>query len=163
MKKQHSKVSKIVTSSGEEVTIRPISVKLLEMFDASHNAPEPPMMEAQSLGGPEQVPDNDNPEYQAALAAYNKRSSDEFITMILDLGVDLEMPEDGAWKRQLKRMGVALPDDPDEQRLIYIQTFLMPAFTDDLRDITAAVLRLSGVSEEAIASWTALFRSQVDG
>lgn len=153
--KNHNKVT---TSSGAEIEIKPISAKVLEMFDASHVAPEPPMVEAEAIGGlKEMVADPNDAAYQVELLGYNRKASNDFINMILDLGTDIQLPEDTSWMRQLKRAGIALPDDPDDLRLVYIQTMLMPSYKDDLRDITAAVLRMSGASEEAISSWVELF------
>lgn len=148
----------VVTSAGVEVAVKAISAKLLEMFDASHVQPEPPLMEAEAIGGlKEMVPNPDDPAYQKELREWTQKASEDFVNMILDMGTDISLPEDDSWKRKLKRAGIVLPDDEDELRLAYMQAILMPSFKDDLRDITAAVLRLSGASEEAIASWVELF------
>lgn len=156
---KHSSNGNVVTcSSGVSLGTRPISVKVLEWFDLSHQKPEPPMVEATTIGGEtEMVPNPDDAVYKELLAGFNRKSTDDFLAMILDLGVDFQPPEDTGWVRTLKRAGVSVPDDPDEQRLMYIQTFVMLDFLEDLRSITSAVLRQSGVSEEAIASWTNLF------
>lgn len=163
MSKQHrndpAPSNTVTTSAGAVVAVKPISAKLLEMFDLSHKAPEPPMVAAVAIGGSEElVPNPDDSEYQAALHEYNMRATEDFVNMILDLGTDVSLPSDGAWQKRVSRLGVSLPSDPDELRLVYIQIVLMPNYTSDLRDITAAVLRLSGVNEEAIASWVELFR-----
>lgn len=148
----------VTCSSGVQVRIKPVSVKLLEQFDISHRAPEPPMVEADVIGGGKDlVPNPEDAEYQAVIAAHNRQTGDDFTAMILDMGVELDLPTDDAWKRKLKRIGVCVPEDPDEQRLLWIQTIVMPDFMGDLKQIVAAVLKLSGVNEEAIDSWVALF------
>lgn len=148
----------VVCSSGISVRTKPISVKLLELFDLNHKSPEPPMMDAEAAGGViEQVPNPDDPEYQEILKEWNRNTTSEFISLILDFGTDIELPEDDSWIKMLKRTGVKIPDDPDEKRLLYIQTFVMHNFMEDLRIIASAAMRQSGVSEEAVASWVALF------
>lgn len=148
----------VTCSSGIILGTRPISVKVLELFDMNHRGPEPPMIEATTVGGViEMVPNPDDLTYQEVMKAHNKKTTDDFLAMILDLGVDYQLPEDTSWIRTLSRAGVSVPDDPDLQRLLYIQAFVMTNFLEDLRSIASSVLRQSGVSEEAIASWTDLF------
>lgn len=152
------KSNAVMCSSGIEVVTRPVSVKLLELFERNHQAPEPPMMEAGAVGGVvELIPNPEDADYQITLQAFNKKSTDDFLSMILELGVDIELPEDESWAKRLRRMGVAVPDDEDEKRLLYVQTIVMQDFLNDLQLIAAAVLRQSGVTEEAISSWVALF------
>jgi hypothetical protein len=158
MAKSGKKGNVVTCSSGIEVLTRPVSVKLLELFELNHQAPEPPTMEADVVGGGvELIPKPDDAAYQSDLQAFNKKSTDDFLSMILELGVDIELPDDESWAKRLKRMGVAIPDDEDEKRLLYIQTIIMQDFLNDLQLIAASVLRQSGVTEEAISSWVSLF------
>lgn len=162
--KKNKDVTMVTCSSGVTVRIRPISLKLLEQFDLNHVAPEPPMIEAQTIGGlTEMVPDLDDPAYKLALDAHSKKTGDDLINMLTDLGLDVELPADNSWMRSLKRCGIAVPDDPDDQRLLYIQTVMMPDFTNDFKMVAQAVLALSGAPEEAIKGMEDMFRSEVAG
>lgn len=155
---KNGRSGEVECSSGIKVLTKPISIKLLEMFELSHQSPEPPMIEAQIVGGDtEMVPNPDDPEYQETLRQYNQKTTDDFLAMIIDYGVELDLPKDDSWIRRMRRMGVDVPDDPDEARLLYVQTIVMSNFVADLQVITAAVLKQSGVSEEAIQSWVDLF------
>lgn len=148
----------VVCSSGEALHTKPISIKLLEQFDLSHKEPDPPMVEAEAAGGTKElIPNPDDPAYQKMLDAYRRRTGDEFMSLILDLGLEFEMPNDNRWEKSLRRAGICVPDDPDDKRLLYLQSFVMTNFMTDFQAIAASVLRQSGVSEEAIDSWTALF------
>lgn len=152
-------VVKVMVSSGIELATRPVSTKMLELFQLSHVQPEPPMREAAVAGGGvELVPDEEDEAYKARLAEFNRVAGNEFITMILDMGVELPEPNDNTWVKRLMRMGVIVPDDPDERKLVWVQTFLMPDYLNDLKELTAAILRQSGVSEEAVDSWVDLFQ-----
>lgn len=148
----------VTCSSGITVTTKPVSVRLLELFQLSHLEPEPPMVEAVIVGGDtELIPNPEDPAYLELKAEFNKRATDDFLNLIFEFGVDLDLPEDDSWERKLKRIGMTIPEDPDDKRLFYIQTIVMPDFVSDLANISASVLRQSGVDEEAINSWMALF------
>lgn len=146
----------VTLSSGAVVRVKPISARLLEQYDKYHKIPEPPMREADVIGGgKELVPDLDNPEYQKALAQYNAKASNDLMNMLVSFGMEVTMPEDTKWLVKLQRAGIEVADDDLESA--YIQLVLMEDFISDLKSVAREILSMSGVTEEVIQSWQELF------
>lgn len=151
--------TKMVTlQSGAEIKVKPVSARLLEQFDKNHKKllPIPPMREAQVAGGgTEQVPDYDDPEYQTQLAEYNARSTNDMLNLLVEFGLDVTLPDDDTWLRQLQKVGVTV--ELADYKSAYVQYILMSDYIEDVKTITREVMVASGVSEEAIKDWAELF------
>jgi hypothetical protein len=148
--------SSVTLSSGDVVKVRPISVRLLEQYDRAHVEPVPPMRNAEAIGGViEQLPDYDDPDYKQRKRAYDERATSDMMEMLIEFGMDVELPADDSWVRKLAKVGIEV--DNDNLKSTYIQCILMTDFLVDIKVIVKEILTLSGVTEEAISSWANMF------
>lgn len=151
-----------VFSGGQEYALKSVSLKLLEAFDHNHISPKPPTKEVPIAGGgTEEVDDYDNPEHIIAMSEFNERATTDFMALICGIGIDVTLPSDNKWVKRLQATGIAL--DMDFLELPYVQFMCMVNFQEDFRNVSEIVLRLSGVSEEAINEWVSMFRREMDG
>lgn len=146
----------VVLSSGTSVTVKSVSARLLEQFDRSHKEPAPPLRQAEAIGGViEQVPDYENPEYQMIKQAHDEKSISDLMALLIEFGIELDLPTDDAWVRSLAKAGIVV--EQDDLKSAYVQYILMNDFISDLKLIIKEILTLSGVTEEAIDSWAGMF------
>ncbi len=146
----------VTLSSGAVVLVKPISARLLEQYDKFHKMPEPPMREAETIGGGKEfVPDTEDVDYQKALAKYNVKASNDMMHMLVSFGMEVTLPDDEIWLAKLRHAGIEVADD--ERESAYIQMILMEDFMADLKLVAREILSMSGVTEEVIQSWQSLF------
>jgi hypothetical protein len=62
-------------------------------------------------------------------------------SMILE-GIDVQLPEDGKWLKRCKRLGITLPDDPDELLDFYKRSQIIRT-PDDLVEIELKIIESS--------------------
>jgi len=149
----------VTLTSGYTVLVKAINLKILERFDLEHNAPEPPMREAEVIGGhKELVPDEEDPDFQASVMEYNRRSMQDLLNMLVIFGVDVELPLDDSWIDDLAMVGIAvLEDSVNRMKVDYVQMILMDDMLEDLKKLMSNVFLLSGVDEEVIQQWMTMF------
>lgn len=156
-----SEAHTVTLTSGVVVRIKPISLRLLQQFDLTHKQPKPPLVKSTAtIGGAEEmVEDPDDPAYKQQLSEFTDKSTDDFMYLMTSFGTDVALPEDTSWIKRLERLGIII--DPVDLPGSYLQYVLMEDFTEDLRLLTMGIMRISGVSEEAISSWMETFPSKV--
>lgn len=165
------------TASGRTVKLRGVSPVLIEKvrvgYGKKNPPPQRPMYEAQKAGGDvELLPHDENtvetPEekkalldYEAAKAKYDKAINDRIMGLIAARGVvipqeEIDDPEWWVWQEQ---MGVEMPDksDPVAVRRHYLETELIGS-PNDLAEILAQVMLISGVDQEVADTLRNLFR-----
>jgi len=143
-------------SGGQKVNLIPISLMLLEQFDKSHIPPDPPKRKITVAGDvEEEIYDPDDEGYQRVLEIHNAKATHDFMELICNFGMELELPDDDKWMRQLTAAGIEFDKDLPESA--YVQYKCMRMFQDDLKRMTEVILRISGVGEEAIQSWVEMF------
>jgi hypothetical protein len=99
--------------------------------------------------------------YQEAKALLNQTIIGRTMEYILLDGVVQEIPEERpVWERRMRRLGVEIPEDPDELKILYLTTEVLRT-PEDAREVAFAILRLSirGTDPEKVAAAEALFRS----
>ena len=143
-------------SGGQKVKLVPISLMLLESFDKNHIPPDPPKRKILVAGDvEEEIYDPDDEGYQRLLDLHNAKATHDFLALICNFGIELDLPDNDKWMRQLEAAGVEFDQDLPESA--YVQYVCMRKFQDDLKRVTAVILRISGVGEEAIQSWVEMF------
>lgn len=106
-------------------------------------------------------------EEKAAYAEYLRSTAAEWavfreraLKLTLLRGIKIETPDLTTWRNERKFLGLPLPDDPLEEKYLWIYTEVIGTL-EDLRSIQRGVEIASGVSEEQIAATAALFRREV--
>jgi hypothetical protein len=170
------------TDSGLEVEFEPVSPLVLEEIEAAieaeHRAAgwpiDPPTYEAELAGGGTQTFDHDettlrNDEereawrlHKEALTAMAAEQSRRRAEMIL-FALKVELPEDDTWVRRLKRMGLQIPEDPDDRLIFYIERFVIRTPNDLMTAMTEVIgASLRGtVSEAQIKAASQTFRDNI--
>jgi hypothetical protein len=157
-----------INSNGMKVPILPIS--MLEMEAVEQNIKkqylergepiDPPTYEVETAGGGKEkhnlTPDNliveDNEEeslrrrmawilHQDAVERMVGETNKVRTAMLLE-GIDVQVPEDGKWIARCKRMGITLPDDPDELLDFYKKSQIIRT-PEDLVDIEMKIIESS--------------------
>lgn len=91
-------------------------------------------------------------------ADYDKIYNDTMARIVLYDGVEVReyLPE---WERGMKARGLTIPTDPNERKIIYAKT--NTPTTAEAVHLINAILRLGGVSQEALDRAEATFRRKV--
>jgi hypothetical protein len=158
----------LINSSGIKVPVVPISMLEMEAVDQSirkqyleRGEPiEPPTYEVEVAGGGKAkypltannlvVEDNveetvrrkmDWLTYQNAVDRMTTEINKVRTAMIME-GIDVKIPTDGKWLARCKRMGIPLPEDPDELLDFYKRSQIVRT-PEDLVDIEMKVIESS--------------------
>lgn len=172
--------SQFTTAAGATIELRGLSPWMLDAIapsleqdwqDLGREKPSPPTYVVTTVGGSEQVhphdettleSDEDRAEwaaYQRARAEWEKELRERMTRVVLAEGV-LAGPADDDWIANQKFLGLRVPDDPRARRLHWIRTQLIQG-PEDAQGIVAAVLALSGLSEEKLRAAERSFRDPV--
>lgn len=165
-------------SRGATVKIQPVNPWLMAELERTNAqaygkpAPLPPTYEVTLLGGAKETHAHDETTLQtdddrAAWQAYSveKAAWDGFVgermaRMILSEGVIIDTIP-AAWEKRLKFLGIPVPADDDEKKLLYAKSEIVPT-SGDMVALMSAIMALSGVSAEALTTAEATFRSAVE-
>lgn len=176
---------KVITlSNGRKLTVQPINPLLLKRVnDATGDKPLPPTYESPTAGGDIEINYHDETTlqtdeekaawkvYEAKLAEWNTARNQRFMRILFSRGVklDLDAAALDRWLREMKYLGVEVPEgDPDEpevyieQQVMYVETEMI-GHPNDMMTIMKEVMTLSGVDEAEVAAATKLFRGEVEG
>lgn len=164
-------MSKFTTSRGVTVEILAIQT-LWEKFAAANNPPDPPTYEAKGLTGTErfaltqEIVDKAGEctetekaawqSYQEQLAAHNAAVADKQKRMVFLHGIRFDYPTDDAWVKAQEELGIAVPADPIERRLHYIETEVCGGIGDFLEIVKRCMIE--GLPEEQFRQAEELFR-----
>lgn len=128
--------------------------------------PAPPLNSVTGLDGKEHQEANPaDPDYVAALEAYQQdyamKVMDRMLDVMTDLAIEGEVDTNAVarFRRGMRRSGVALPED---DRDVWVRHILI-ASERDLQTLQAAVLRRSQPTEEAIREKVVSFPGDVQG
>jgi hypothetical protein len=166
-----------ITKHG--VKIKFVNIQgLLDRFRASHVEPRPPEYEAPTIGGgverhplTDQTAETDVEkkalaEHRKLLAAFQEKVSSDFVNLVLQRGIEIEINGD-EWARGQAQFGIDVPTDPAARRQHYLQTEVLTGSKDDIQEditrIITGVLNASGVDKEATAQLEAVFRGDLAG
>lgn len=176
---------KVITlSNGRKLTVQPINPLLLKRVnDATGDKPLPPTYESPTAGGDIEINYHDETTlqtdeekaawkvYEAKLSEWNTARNQRFMRILFSRGVklDLDAAALDRWLREMKYLGVEVPegdpDDPEvyiEQQVMYVETEMI-GHPNDMMTIMKEVMTLSGVDEVEVAAATKLFRGEVEG
>jgi hypothetical protein len=84
---------------------------------------------------------------------------------MLEMGIELELPEDDAWLKRQRRAHIEIPEDPDDRRYHWLTSEVLVSF-DDLMNAIQGITELTykgAVKEEDIAAAMDTFRGQLQG
>lgn len=175
-----SKKSKQIftNSRGATVKIQPVNPWLMAELERTNAqaygkpAPLPPTYEVNLLGGAKETHAHDETtlatdDDRAAWQAYSvvRGAWDGFIgermaRMILSEGIVIDAIP-AAWEKRMKFLGIPVPPDDDEKKLLYAKSEIVPT-SGDMVALMSAIMTLSGVSAEALTTAEATFRSAVE-
>jgi len=172
-----------VTQGGLELKLKPVqnvtllfaSAQVEEKYRADGEPIDPPMYEAEMLGGgvelnpltEETLEDPKSPErtrrnkaawakHKAAVKRMEADQSEAQAQAMLVLGIEYEVEEDAEWEAEIAYLGQAVPEDKFDRKAFYLAHKVL---TDmDLQTITAQIRLLSagrGVKPEMIATFRA--------
>jgi len=158
------------TSRGVKVTFNGIAT-LIDALQSSLNAkkPLPPTYEVKSLAGNSEIHAHDGTtleteadraawsEFQTKLTTWNDESQRSLMRLILLRGISVELPSDTDWEKQQEFAGIAIPQDPMEKRMHYLQTEVLGSVAD-YQAMVVGVMRVSGVPEDLLDQVEASFR-----
>lgn len=157
------------TTRGITIQLLPIPF-LLDQARASIEFPEPPVYEVVNVAGDVErhlhdettlETDEDKAQwevYTQAKAEAEAKLRENMLRAMLTKGVVVEMPQDDEWIKDQEWCGVNVPTESRERRMHYILTEVIGR-PDDLSNIMVGIGRISGVSEEALATAEDSFRA----
>lgn len=165
------------TASGQTVLLRGVSPVLIERvrdgFTKKNPPPSPPTYTAEKAGGEkvemehtEATVETDAEkqallDYQEAKEAWDRELNDRVLGLIAVRGVVIpqEDIDDPLWWDMQEMLDVEMPDkaDPIAVRRHYIETEVIGS-ADDLAEILAQVMLMSGVDREVAETLRSLFR-----
>ncbi len=175
----------ITTVAGRSVELRPVSALTMSEIQVQLRLKaikrgdpiDPPMYEATTATGEKQYfphdettleTEEDHKAWQAhqeALARLSEEISEATSRYLLTEGIAVdEIPPE--WEQKRRWIGLDVPEDPLDKKLLYIQTELLTTPADMLRAMQA-VLHLSATGnaemEERLAEMDELFRRALEG
>lgn len=159
-----------VTKAGLEITLKTVDPSIIQQVMRSVPMPKRPTYEAKTFGGRYETHPLDEESaaqtpggtaqweaYQADLVQAQAEQNDRVTKALFMYGTDCEVPENG-WAAKHEFLGLYVPVEPDMRRAHYLSSELS---AEDLGNLITAIMRRTGVSEEAIADAEAAFRSAV--
>jgi hypothetical protein len=174
----------VTLSNGKKLTVQSINPLLMQKInDSTGDKPMPPTYESPTAGGDVEINYHDETtvstpeekeawrEYQERLAFYNAERNKRFMRAFFSRGVVLNLDAAAMerWAREMKYLGVDVPegdeDDPEiyiERQVLYVETELI-GHPNDMILIMKEVMTLSGIDEAEVAAATRLFRGEVEG
>jgi len=150
----------ITLSSGITVTVQPIAPLERDLIINSIPYPDPPYELIDTKAGQEKWYKRDDPDYMAACRRVDQERNDKFAKFML-LGLDVDAPASDDWSRRLRAVGVELPADAEDKRLMYIQSQVIRTTADLQHVMTAAMGNIA--TEKQIKAAEASFRREVAG
>ncbi|MHC4710893.1 MAG: hypothetical protein ACYTA3_10890 [Planctomycetota bacterium] len=146
--------SELTLSSGVAVTILPFPSQLYPKLNAralaEHPDPEPPMKTVEVVDGTEEVPDEENEEYQEALREARNARQSLLLEAILDFCVEVDMDQWGDELARLERYVGEMPKDPVDRKIEFLNQFAMRTRGDyELVATTATAQMMAGSPEVA--------------
>ena len=157
-------------TNGLEIEVKKVDPALIQKVMRGIKMPQRPVYEAKTFSGRMEYHPLDEDSaaqtpggqakwdfYQEQLAEAQTEQNDRVIRALFLYGTDCVIPENG-WAERHEFLGMNVPDDPDMRRAHYLSSEL-PA--EDLAGLTSAIMKMTGVSEEAIADAEAAFRGAI--
>lgn len=162
------------TERGVDIGIVPIPL-LLDEIRRSHEArvkPVPTYTITTAAGDTETHPHNETTlqtaEERAAWAEYvesrdtaGDKLNDAIWLAVRLKAIKVELPKDNTWIAEQARMGMAVPEDPIDRRLHYIQTEVIGGVRDIVR--LTAIANGADLDEEALSAAEDSFRRAMAG
>ena len=171
------------TAVGKSIRLKGLPSMLIEKIQSSVIIPDPPTYTATTVGGDvethfhnettldveddaEQTAKNHKAweEYILERNRINAELSERMMKLMLIKGTEVEMPTDDEWIEEQAFVGAdisKIPEDHLGRKYYYIVTEVIGS-PDDLNYIMETIMRISGVSGEAIASAESSFRRAME-
>lgn len=164
-----------VTSRGLEITLLPLPPYLIQMTTSSVEIPTPPTYTIKIEGGGEETHEHDEQsiressdeekaqweKYRAALREANAKVADTLLTVVLMEGVRVEIPDKERWLKRQKLMGLEVPDDEDEQELLFKKTQVIGSGRD-IEVIMQRTISLGGITPEELKTVKDSFQGSME-
>lgn len=133
----------------------------------------PPTYEVETVGGGKETheydaealktaPDEDKAayaEFLASVAAFNEELRDRTLRIVFTYGIVTRAAGD-EWAARQRKLFVPVPEDADERHIHWVQTEVLTSPAEAF-ELMNAVMKLSGVPEEALQAATAAFQREM--
>lgn len=159
---QATEDEKLTLSTGITVGIRKISPYTRDAIARAFPPPKPPMVQAEF--GPDDVreePNEADPDYQAALQAHNLFIAEKLQSVLLRLGVVVDIDHERLEIFRAAMAEIGVETDPDDH-MAYVK-YIAIGTPEDLARLGAAIVGKSEPTEEAVAAAVATFPGDVPG
>jgi len=170
-----------ITEEGMELRLKHVSSNLLTQITRAIEFPKPPTYKVELASGDVEEYDHDETtlevEDDEEATRQNKRAWEKYkkeldeanadamrlqTRAMLFKGIDIELPEETDWIEELEILGVDIPDNKTDLKILYIETEVLKSLRDML-EVTVELMKLSGVRGEAIDKIESSFRSLLEG
>lgn len=152
-----------VTSKGIVITLHSMPPLIVTRVAETITFPDKPTYTIKLESGDEEVHDHDkttlvSPEDRSAwekyITEYSAAESEttyKILRAVLMEGVDVEIPDEQLirWKKRQELMGIPVSEDFEEMLIHYKETEIIGG-KEDMQDILNEVMKLSGITEEAL-------------
>ncbi len=161
-----------VTKDGNRIPLRRVAPLLMEKVRQSVKLPTPPTYEVETVGGDIEIHVHDETTletdedraawaaYQTAQAQANGDLMEKILRLLFAKATGDVVPAGDGWVEEQTYFGIAVPDDPMERKIHYIQTELL-THSDDISSFMLAAMGLVGVGNEVIRAAEETFRNPV--
>jgi len=151
----------VVLSNGARVNIKPVPPYLIDRIRDTVPLPKPPMVEIKTAwGGTEEWPHENDAEYKAALKLAEEKQADKLWKAEFLLGIADDPPPDEEWTENLTRFGIEIPEDPQEKKLLWVETVLIAKGTDAWK-LIYAIRSAARPTKEEISELAESFRGDL--
>jgi len=158
------------TATGLVIEVKKVDPALIQKVMRASPMPKRPVYEAKTFGGRIETHPLDEESaaqtpggqdqwdyYQSELTEAQMAQNDRVINALFLYGTDCVVPDDG-WVARHEFLGMRVPQEPDMMRAHYLSCELA---AEDLAGVTSAIMKMTGVGEEAIADAEAAFRGAI--
>lgn len=160
------KTKKFTTKSGVELTLVPVNQTELAPFIQQYapTIPQPPVETVQTANGPKEIANENNPEYKAAVQAFELKHGVFMGAAVIELGVDVEFSDEdqariNSRKRKLEKI---FPGTPENQLDTYLY-IKMICTDEEIAQITQSISAINNPTAQQVQAHLDTFRPGVQG
>lgn len=119
----------LTLSTGQKISVYPISLQLWQNIQERFEPPPPPTREVDTVdGGTEEVPDPSDAEYQTMVLELKRQSAATLLRLVTVQALpDIELPEDDGWVQMLQFIdpGWEPAENLLQRKIEYLQYWLV--------------------------------------
>lgn len=160
------KTKKFTTKSGVELTLVPVNQTELAPFVQQYapTIPQPPVETVQTANGPKEIVNENNPEYKAAVQAFEMKHGVFMGAAVIELGVDVEFSDEDQARinSRKKKLEKIFPGTPENQLDTYLYVKMI-CTDEEIAQITGAISAINNPTAQQVQTHIDAFRGGVQG